>query len=162
MTIWLPIPNWPMYEVSDEGSIRSLHHFVPKILKQATLPQGHKYIRMCKGDGSKMQHILVHRAVALAHIGPPPFVGAEVRHLDGDPSNNRKINLKWGSRSRNNQDRKWHGAKGFKLTAVQVSAIRAALKRGGWGVGKKLADQFGVSQATISTIRRGHAHTDVE
>ncbi len=41
-------------------------------------------------------HLLVHRLVALAFLGPPPHKMAwEVHHRDGDPANNRVENLEY-------------------------------------------------------------------
>lgn len=154
---WKPIPGWEMYEVSDAGRVRSLHHFVPKLLRQATLPSGHKYVRMVRGDGSKQQHILVHRAVALAFIGPQPFEKAEVRHKDGDPANNRKGNLSWSTRRRNNQDRKWHGGNRYhRVTPRMVREIRTRPE-----TGRALAQEYGLSEGLVSMIRNRRIHEDV-
>lgn len=50
----------------------------------------------------------VHRLIAIAFLGQPE-ARQEVRHLDGDPSNNRVDNLKWGTRSENIRDSVRHG-----------------------------------------------------
>lgn len=47
-------------------------------------------------------HLLVHRLVAFAFLGPPPHKNAwEVHHRDGDPANNRVENLEYVTRSQN-------------------------------------------------------------
>jgi hypothetical protein len=46
----------------------------------------------------------VHRLVMIHFGGPIPFVGAECRHKDDDPSNNSIDNLEWGTHSDNMQD----------------------------------------------------------
>lgn len=47
------------------------------------------------------QTYLVHRLVALAFLGEPPFPGAVVNHKDGDKTNNTPENLEWCSCSEN-------------------------------------------------------------
>jgi hypothetical protein len=49
----------------------------------------------------------VHVAVALAWYGSRPR-GFVIRHLDGDPSNNKPDNLRYGTRSENMRDRWFH------------------------------------------------------
>jgi HNH endonuclease len=43
----------------------------------------------------------VHRLVAEAFLGPPPFDGAVVMHIDENAANNRPSNLRWGSQKEN-------------------------------------------------------------
>jgi hypothetical protein len=43
----------------------------------------------------------VHRLVALAFLGPRPFVGAEINHKDTDKTNNRATNLEYCTRRQN-------------------------------------------------------------
>lgn len=83
----------------------------------------------------------------------------EVRHLNGDPSDNRLVNLEYATRTRNSQDKKYHaGAKGYKLTPRQVAQIKAALRH---TTGVALAAQYGVAQSTISAIKHERFHQDV-
>ena len=48
--------------------------------------------------------VRVHRLVAMAFHGPPPFEGAVVRHLNGNKLDNRVENLAWGTQAENVQD----------------------------------------------------------
>lgn len=80
---WQPIPGWP-YEASDLGRLRSLR--TNRILHPSVSAKGYEHIVF---QVDKARHdIRVHRAVALAWIGPIP-VGYHVNHLDGDKRNNR-------------------------------------------------------------------------
>lgn len=97
----------------------------------------------------------VHTLVMEAFVGPAPK-GQEVRHLDGDPSNNRLGNLAYGSRSQNLRDNKWQG-KPRKLAIEDVRAIKFRLSTGERGLGRL----FGVSRATIAAIKSGRTHNDV-
>jgi hypothetical protein len=75
-------------------------------MKQALKPNGRMQVRLSKdGRGGS---ILTHRVVARAFHGEPPH-GAEVRHMDGDPANNRASNLRWGTSSENKFDAVRHG-----------------------------------------------------
>jgi hypothetical protein len=86
----------------------------------------------------------------------------ECRHLDGNGSNPRPDNLKWGTRLENMADRDHHGrtvrgsrVNTSKLTEAQVHAV---IRRHGAGEGTKpLAREFGVRPWAITKIvRREH------
>jgi hypothetical protein len=50
----------------------------------------------------------VHSLVILAFVGPRPD-GEQVRHLNGNPADNRLTNLAYGTQSQNQQDSLRHG-----------------------------------------------------
>jgi hypothetical protein len=52
--------------------------------------------------------VFVHQAVAAAFLGARPD-GLVVRHLDGNPSNNSLMNLRYGTSAENAYDRIAHG-----------------------------------------------------
>ncbi len=74
-----------------------------KFLKQK--PNAAGYCNVCVN--SKM--ILVHHLVLLAFVGLPSEEQTEARHLDGNPSNNHRRNLKWGTHAENGEDARRHG-----------------------------------------------------
>lgn len=113
-----PLENWKdcvgfegRYQVSDLGRVRSVDHFVRgrskyatedhlrpvkgRILKAAPQRSGHMTVVLGRGN-TKSVHTLVMRAFE----GPPP-PGHEVLHRDHTPSNNRRTNLFYGTRSTN-------------------------------------------------------------
>lgn len=100
MTEWRPVVGHPRYRVSDNGQVYSTRS--NKLLKLSTLMSGH--IRAVV-DG---EHRTVHTLMAEAFIGPRPE-GQEVRHLNGQPSDNRIQNLTYGSKSENAYDSIQHG-----------------------------------------------------
>lgn len=63
-------------------------------------------IHLFNRNGSTTKRI--HELVAAAFIGPRPD-GLEVRHLDGNPRNNRLENLCYGTKVENAQDSLRHG-----------------------------------------------------
>jgi hypothetical protein len=83
----------------------------------------------------------------------------DVAHADGDGGNNRLDNLRYATRSENNQDRVRQGRTG--LTEAGVARIRTEapfLPRGGK---KLLAHELGVSQSTLSSVLAGRSYTHV-
>lgn len=101
------------YEVSTLGRVWSVPRFrVPE--GRLLSPQfngrpgktGYWFVTVQR-DGQPII-VLVHRAVAAAFIGPAP-AGQEVRHLDGDTSNNCVVNLSYGTHGENMADRVAHG-----------------------------------------------------
>lgn len=102
----------------------------------------------------------VHALVTAAFIGPMP-PGLEVRHMNGNPRDNRwPENVEYSTRTRNMMDRKWHaGSSIYKLSPAQVADIKRRL--GPLGMGAILAREYGVSQANISAIKHNAIHIDV-
>lgn len=67
---------------------------------------GYLLVHVFNGERSRIYG--VHQIVADAFIGPRP-ADAEVRHLDGNPLNNRPENLAYGTHAENEADKKLHG-----------------------------------------------------
>ncbi len=89
---WLPVPvpsYEGLYKVSSHGRVWSAPRATTPggILKpQKVNKSGHLDVSLC-ANGVVERH-LVHRLVMEAFVGPCPE-GQEVRHLDGNPANNR-------------------------------------------------------------------------
>lgn len=167
---WRPVVGFEgLYEVSDLGRVRSLDRTVwcegpvkgrypsfkkGRVLRPGPMASGHLSVVLGREAGSKT----IHSLVATAFIGPCP-AGLEVRHLDGNPANNKLGNLEYSTRSRNTQDKKWHnGATTYKLAPKDVFDIRRRL--GPHGMGARLAREYAVAQGTISNIKLGRVHKD--
>ncbi|MFV8266502.1 NUMOD4 motif-containing HNH endonuclease [Mycolicibacterium peregrinum] len=113
---WRPVIGFEgLYEVSDQGRVRSLGQFARgshgsqrfvrgRVLRPAPSKTGHLTVALGRGGGTK----LVHALVAEAFIGPRP-AGMDVCHGNGVPSDNRVDNLRYGTRSENHFDRVAHG-----------------------------------------------------
>jgi hypothetical protein len=98
--------------------------------------------------------------MAVTFLGPKPGPCWEVRHLDGDPTNNRLSNLAWGTKGENTQDRKWHGKpRNQKLSPEQAGAAKALLSAG--ATERAVAAQFGIARSAAHWIRAGKYHRDV-
>lgn len=118
METWKPVTDFPGYEVSDLGRVRSYRRSsVPRILKPGHSRGGLKVkgtdlpttclVLTLRRDGKTITK-RVHQLVAETFVGPRPD-GLEVRHLDGDYTNNRLSNLKYGTKSENSLDAMRHG-----------------------------------------------------
>lgn len=110
-TLWLPVVGYEgLYEVSEAGDVRRLaassHRPANWVVSTHTVRGNYRQIHVADASGLRKQK-MVHRLVAEAFLGPA--LGREVRHLDGDPTNNRLSNLRWGTHSENEFDKVAHG-----------------------------------------------------
>jgi hypothetical protein len=117
--VWRGVQGWErLYEVSDQGRVRSLDRVVSKpnwgtfirkgkILKPG-VNKGYQTVTLQDRSHSRIERRLIHQVVLTAFVGPCP-TGMETRHLDGNRSNNRATNLAWGTRVQNAADRDHHG-----------------------------------------------------
>lgn len=109
MTEWRPIPEYPMYEVSELGIVRSLDRLdsLGRRIKGRELKQHPtgpaKYLTVTLFHKPKSKSMKVHLAVLEAFVGPRP-AGHDGLHGDDDRANNRVSNLRWGTKSENSYD----------------------------------------------------------
>lgn len=121
MTEWRAVAEFPGYEASDDGRVRSLPRSLPlrtrwggvtvrrypgRELAPYEVNGGHLGVDLVR-DGIRAR-LGLHSVVLRAFVGPPP-PGHEGLHRDGDPANNVPSNLRWGTSSENNLDAVRHG-----------------------------------------------------
>lgn len=155
--IWKDIEGWPLHQISNMGHVRALPGAQIKS-RTAQKIEIRKLTRMTLGYFQVgVPRRYVHDLVLIAFRGLRP-TGADSRHLNGDPGDNRLDNLEWGSRAENEADKIVHGRSNqgerngrAKLSASYVAAIRSAV--GPRGLVAELARQYGVTHSTISMIR---------
>ena len=98
--IWKDIDGYEgLYQVSNLGRVKSLHHNKEKILKGSYAKEGYHLISLSKEGTQK--RCLVHRLVATAFI-PNPYKLECVNHKDENPRNNNVDNLEWCTKAYNN------------------------------------------------------------
>jgi len=147
--MWLPIPGYPDYDVSDQGQVRSRKSGTPRILKLRPHMGGYKLVRLFSKGSWK--DFTVHSLVLLTFVGPRPE-GLCIRHLNSDPSDNSLSNLAYGTLSENMLDRTDCGTHGQKLTPRHVRVIRGLSKLG--FTHRRLSKLFGVNRHNIGRIIR--------
>lgn len=180
--IWKPVPNFPLYEVSNLGRVKSLerkyergewrHQVTQSVTWQERYISG--WVKRSRGRPMSVMIALrkdgityndrVHRLVLKAFVGPCPD-GMEGCHNDGNPLNNALSNLRWDTHKSNVKDMEKHQTKSnppvhfgeahhnCKLTAEDVKAIRSTpITR---GVKAELSRKYDVSITTIKRVLDG-------
>ena len=166
--IWKDIPGYEgQYQASNLGNIRSVDrkvrgicHFTGKefyrTVKGRVLRPGRfchaGHLSVVLGHGATGSP--VHQLIMLTFVGPPPE-GTEILHSNGDPTDNRLENLRYGTRTENILDVYHQGGVWRKLSTDDVEAIRFGLYCG--YKGRELAAIYNVSESTISKIKTGGA-----
>ena len=157
MEEWRPIPNFPGYEVSDQGRVRS--YFEPigtdwqiadtpqRVLKGSSDERG--YHTVILGRDAKRYARKVHRLVLLGFSGVP-LPEFECAHNNSNPSDNRLSNLRYDTPWGNAQDRRLRDGEPPEAWVPQLRQERAE----GTSL-KKLATKYHYAPSTISSICRG-------
>lgn len=152
---WRTCREFPDYEVSNLGRLRHTLYLTPQVDND-----GYLYVRFYRDSIAHNRRL--HLVVASAFLPNPDHL-AEVNHEDGNRQNARLDNLKRMSQI-DNQRHSWrrgariathprgekHGMS--KLTAPQVICIRHFC--GIWRQ-RSIARHFGISQHTVTMLRRG-------
>lgn len=171
--IYIDIPEYEgLYQVSNFGNVRSLGRVITtKNGWTMKKPAMNLKIRVDK-DGYSICTIYkngrkdfkVHRLVMIAFTG---IIGETVNHIDGNKKNNHVSNLEWCSQTENNRHalrtklrEPKYGLKSPRaLDKEKVIKIKNMLS------GKistiKIAKEVGVSQATVSRIKRNETYQDI-
>lgn len=179
--VWTPIPDFPGYEASTHGRIRSFWSRAPgggantfyvrpythKILKELIDKWGRPYVSLRRDR--KTHRVSVYRTILLTFVGPCP-PGREACHYDDNPRNNCVSNLRWDTHGANYADKIRNGGiaafrpgsdhRNAKLWGDAVRAIRA--EPVGLGATKMLSERFGVSASYICNIRSGRGWEHVK
>lgn len=99
MEHWQPVVGYEgLYEVSDQGRVKSLKFGKEKILKPWKTPDGYLKVSLRKDGHTKQTY--VHRIVSEAFI-PNPNNLETVNHKDEVKTNNVASNLEWMSQKDN-------------------------------------------------------------
>lgn len=157
-----PIPECPGYGATADGRIWSLtsnwRGYGVRPLTPVLDRDGYHRVRfMANGKRAKRT---VHTLVLSALVGPRPSPAHQVRHLNGDRTDNRVENLAWGTAAENADDRDQHGttARGSRNGSSRLTEESVAAIRRRYSTGESqylLADDYGVSQSMVSQIVRG-------
>lgn len=164
--LWKQIVGYRGYEVSNLGRVRSFWKLNarPRVLSETpivlapSMSKGYPRVTLVS-DSGEHRNVHIHTAVLVAFVGNAPD-GLEACHFDGDRSNCKLSNLRWGTRSSNRADMHRHGTspRGTKSTTNKLSendvrAIRIALDGGTSKA--SLARKYGVHESCIYRIANG-------
>lgn len=159
----LPIPSLPGYVAGEDGHVYSLrsNQAGPRRLTERPTHDGYLRVRVVREYAQPVRHQAVAPVVAEAFLGPRP-AGLQVRHIDGNKSNNAPSNLAYGTARENARDRESHGttARGARGGTARHSAeqVREAIARCAGGESQySVAEDLGVSQSTVSRWVLGRA-----
>lgn len=144
---------WP-YEVSDLGRVRNITR--DKIIKPNVKPPGGYHAVTLRIDRTRSLDRYVHRMVLEAFVGSPQ-PGDHGRHLNGTPSDNRLVNLAWGTPIENKADdlrlgRRMRGSRQHRALLTEETARAIKLSDESAEV---LGKRYGVHPQTIVSLRRG-------
>lgn len=173
---WRPVPGHEgRYEVSSKGRVRSLDRIAEYVrrdqysgrdiavsrrhkgrnLRPAPSATGHMSVVLGRGMTTAV-HVLVLKA-----FGPAQPIGTETCHANGDPSDNRIENLRWGTRSENLLDAVAHGVRPIGSRTHMAKLLESDIPRIRDLIGKRtivsIASEYGVNEATIRQIRDGRS-----
>lgn len=166
---WNPVIGYEgVYEVSDFGRVRSIDRFDSRgrllrgrILSPKTQSGGYLCVNLWSHNKGSMHY--VHRLVLDAFRGTQP--DAQACHNDGNQTNNKLENLRWGTASDNASDRVIHGThpaaarthcpRGHML--VEPNLLPSKLAKTGyracracgaeWAYSRQKGDEFNVERA---------------
>jgi len=156
------IEQYPGYYADDRGNIYSFRSGQMRQLA-TNIHKGYYRVnvRDCERPINKRSEY-VHSLVLYAFAGERKN-GMVCRHLNGNPLDNRRENLCWGTQKENAQDAIRHGtavclrhgeeSTSAKLSLVDVREIRWLYLCG--LLQRELARQFGVTQRHVSDIVNG-------
>lgn len=164
---WMPVADYEgFYEVSSFGRVRRSGGILRgrRNIEGLLVPRPTRggYLAVCLSRDGVVHQVKVHRLVLKAFSGPPPDAASETRHRNGNRTDNRAINLLWGSKQENMADAARHGMAGVwaksqvTRTPAEVGAIRAAR-----AAGSKLADLatiYGSTKQQVSAICLGRIY----
>jgi hypothetical protein len=153
--IWRSIPGDSRREVSTEGRIRMWLRRPGrwKLLALRARHNGYSVYRARTAAGYRPQP--VHHAVLRAFRGECP-AGRECRHLNGDRTDNRLVNLAWGTPAENARDTVLLGAR--RPNPRRLGSFRARCLRALAGQGvrpSKLGRLFAISTSQARLVVNG-------
>lgn len=163
--IWKPIKDFPMYEVSNQGQVRSYQAGYSHLLKPRIK---HDYVYVHLYHEGKRHEVGVHVLVSEAFFGPRPDFYV-CNHKDGIKGNNDISNLEWITKSDDLKHAYKIGLRypSFNFNRSGEHTSRAKLKNGEVWLIKRLlwfetfqkdiAKMFKVGRTTIAAINQGYS-----
>lgn len=153
--IWKPVKDYPNYQISNLGRVKSLNYKrsgEEKILKSCTDDNGYYQVSLSRNGKNKTCKI--HRLVAEAFI-PNPNNLPQVNHKDEDKNNNIPNNLEWCTA-------KYNSNYGTRITRMKDKLKRVILQftKDGklikkWDSIIDVQNELGIKQSNICKCLKG-------
>ena len=173
--VWKDVVGYEgMYQVSNIGRVKGLSRIdglgretKSKILKGFISADGYAMVSLCKNG--KKKHFQVHRLVAIAFI-PNTENKPEIDHINTIPLDNRICNLRWVTRSENQNNpltlkHKSEAVKGRPLPMEKIMKMRRETKDNKpvmcietgviYNSMREAERQTGINNASISSVCKG-------
>jgi len=156
---------WKRIDEFDDSYISNLGHVLRKGKPKKSIIAKNGYMVVTFSVNNRSHTRYIHRLLALAFIGKPK-VGQEILHINGNRTDNRLSNLRWGTRKENVADAIRHGTAtigvnngGAKLRETDIPIIKDLQSLGFYG--REIAKHFDVSQQTIYRVVSGITYKGV-
>ena len=150
--------NWNGYFVCEDGTIYNKNGSIKSLVKT---PKGYLTTSFYYDGGLHSHH--VHKVVAEVYLGKRP-TNLEIDHIDNDRTNNHKDNLRYVSKSENNQkayDSGNRDVSGFnnansRYGKAELYKAKQYLDMG-FSYGK-VVKITGINKGTVAKIAQGKYH----
>ena len=146
MEIWRDIEQYPGYQVSNQGQIKSFKQSKEGRILKPKISAGYAGVDFRKGG--KSYYGLVHRIVLSTFAPVEGWETLTVNHIDGDCLNNKLENLEWMTQSENTAYSRSVLQTGNRTRRVHVITLRGEEKF--YGSVTEAAKQLGFSKTAIS------------
>ena len=103
MEKWKQVFDFPDYEISNLGQVRSNKGKVPKLLKQSHYKNGYTFVQLY--NNGKTKRCLVHRLVMENFQPHANMKDLQVNHINCVRDDNRLENLEWTTKKENDAHR---------------------------------------------------------
>ena len=157
---WLDVPDLP-YQVSDLGRVRSVDReildaegrwrtFKGRLLTPRRTGRRPDYLHVDLYVAGRLTRFSVHALVLLIFVGEPP-AGYQVHHINGNPRDNRLVNLAYMGKSQHlSMHHAGEGNPNARLTLTEAREIRRLREQG--VLRACIAQRFGVSLGAVDHI----------
>lgn len=158
LELWRFIPNFPGYEISSLGRLRSykIDRWAGGRLRSTNnVVRG--YVTVKLSLNAQVSTLLLHRLVAQVFV-PNPHNKPEVNHLNGIKTDNRAANMQWVTRQENINHAVQCGLfkgsiPGSKLSFEKAAEIRQ--KRAAGATNRELMNQYDIGLTLLHNTLRG-------
>ena len=154
MTIIKAYPYDTRYIVGDDGSVSGPQGPIA--------PSKHGTYAHITTTTSGRKTRYIHRMVLETFVGPSPY-GFHASHINGNPRDNRLVNLIWESPQSNMARKVGHGTEphGEQRWSSKITYLEAVTIKVSPMSEEDLAARFGISKSEVGRIKRGVTWSEI-